>query len=543
MPDYLCLAIEAKTKCRKCDGALHINALTDSIICGSCAQEMILGISDWKSLIEDAMKDIPGFGEGEGANASIFAGNNYQITYGKQWPRFPESKKKLDVEKYSEFSEKGYALDAVTGKRHSFRNAPEKFRKAFPGMLFLAMEDWSLIPGGNDISNDATVNAPEPIAFACPKCGGYLDVDGKERMIKCSFCKASVYLPDDLWKRIHPVDTIKRWYIIIDKKAKPFVWENEIWDAVIDKKGDIFLASEDDNSNLTLACLDKNFITKWTAHKILPEPDSSEGNYRLSLSLDKKLLLWSREKHSLYFVSADTGQIEYKLGGNKGKQPQDAKEYFSMKNSWTLCADVNGTFLILNNREKQDENNFDCYELKRFDFEGNELEVWKEGLRLTTSKREPVVAEYLEEMKEKPVYFKDREIVMSVGYDGNYYFLNYEKLMKYSREGKKIYLTTLDFRFTYARPYADKEGNAYILGSSIDEEYSVMKISPDGSSVQRYLPSNQNKSALGQVEVMVMSEKGDFIFVGYGGKIRALGKDGKLYFTSEKSEEDDRKNI
>jgi len=68
--------------------------------------------------------------------------------------------------------------------------------------------------------------SPEPgekisgvIVFTCPQCGGALKIDGSERMPVCQFCNTNVYLPDDLWLRMHPAKMKVRWYVACDKPA------------------------------------------------------------------------------------------------------------------------------------------------------------------------------------------------------------------------------------------------------------------------------------------------------------------------------------
>jgi hypothetical protein len=61
---------------------------------------------------------------------------------------------------------------------------------------------------------DLVVNegATKPIAMACPSCGGGLSVrQDTERTMSCPFCASSVFLPDELWKRLHPAKTMQRW--------------------------------------------------------------------------------------------------------------------------------------------------------------------------------------------------------------------------------------------------------------------------------------------------------------------------------------------
>ncbi len=45
----------------------------------------------------------------------------------------------------------------------------------------------------------------EPILFSCLGCGAATGCDATSpRVVKCSFCKATSYLPDALWLRLHP---------------------------------------------------------------------------------------------------------------------------------------------------------------------------------------------------------------------------------------------------------------------------------------------------------------------------------------------------
>jgi hypothetical protein len=58
----------------------------------------------------------------------------------------------------------------------------------------------------------AIAEKPQPMVMACPSCGGGLNVGAEsERTTTCQFCQANVFLPDELWKRLHPVRTMEKW--------------------------------------------------------------------------------------------------------------------------------------------------------------------------------------------------------------------------------------------------------------------------------------------------------------------------------------------
>jgi hypothetical protein len=48
--------------------------------------------------------------------------------------------------------------------------------------------------------------------MACPSCGGALkSAADTQRTTSCEFCGSSVYLPDDLWRRLHPAKKAQPW--------------------------------------------------------------------------------------------------------------------------------------------------------------------------------------------------------------------------------------------------------------------------------------------------------------------------------------------
>ena len=121
------------------------------------------------------------------------------------------------TENLAELASHGGAACAKCGNFISVRATPEEFRRTVvPGVPFLVGEDPSQIPGASEGLAFQPKPASKPVTFSCPRCNGSLDVDGKERTITCSYCSSSIYLPDDLWHRLHPVSTVQRWYLQLD---------------------------------------------------------------------------------------------------------------------------------------------------------------------------------------------------------------------------------------------------------------------------------------------------------------------------------------
>ena len=73
---------------------------------------------------------------------------------------------------------------------------------------------WTAFVGETSEARAAPAGAP--VQFACPSCGGALLVDGATRTPPCRFCSTRVYLPDDLWRALHPTPTAEPFYLWVD---------------------------------------------------------------------------------------------------------------------------------------------------------------------------------------------------------------------------------------------------------------------------------------------------------------------------------------
>jgi hypothetical protein len=88
--------------------------------------------------------------------------------------------------------------------------APQWLKKLLPTTL-------QVLGGTGDGTDELHVNedASEPstaCTMVCPACGDGISIgpdDGSA--IDCLSCHASVFVPDELWKRLHPVKTALRW--------------------------------------------------------------------------------------------------------------------------------------------------------------------------------------------------------------------------------------------------------------------------------------------------------------------------------------------
>lgn len=205
---------EIKSKCNACGNPLVINAAVTDIYCKSCNTVNSITEENWLSLLEDPIKEGSSLAEGEGQTSTTFMGQyQFSTMYGNQKARCEKCKTSVPEEEIEAYTEPGIYKCAECNNDVSIRPAPDFLTKKFPQVKFLVAEDENML-AKNDSGYEPPNNV-KPVIFSCPACGGALKVDGSNRMMDCEFCKSTIYLPDDLWFRLHPPKVVERWYLVM----------------------------------------------------------------------------------------------------------------------------------------------------------------------------------------------------------------------------------------------------------------------------------------------------------------------------------------
>jgi len=205
------ISIEIKSECEKCGNPVMINGPMLTLLCNSCHYEKKIHAMSWKSIIESAIETYSEVKTGEGSQSTTIAGDfNRDVTVIKENPLCCSCGSRLkDIP------------ESVTGKTdlkcskcntvNTVAPAPEWLIKIVPQAV--------LIVNGQSSEADGKKEEPagKPVFLSCPSCSGNLRVDGSSRLVTCSYCSADVYLPDDLWLRMHPVKTVQKWYLGFNK--------------------------------------------------------------------------------------------------------------------------------------------------------------------------------------------------------------------------------------------------------------------------------------------------------------------------------------
>jgi Zn finger protein HypA/HybF involved in hydrogenase expression len=203
--------IECSIKCPKCDGPVPLNGPWETAHCDRCQTDIDVPHDFWTDMFDDIIEDIKtDLAEGEGRNSTIFGTFNTTLLYGHLIPYCLECKTDLDMDKMDLALAKPYVHKCPNCGSETNVDPPpawakEEYAKA---RVFV-----NAIMESGDEGEAPTVSGP--VAFTCPQCGGALMIDGTERLMPCKFCGVNVYLPDDLWFRLHPAKIKRRWFAVL----------------------------------------------------------------------------------------------------------------------------------------------------------------------------------------------------------------------------------------------------------------------------------------------------------------------------------------
>lgn len=202
--------VELKSSCQRCGSPLCINGPLTKMICGSCQGEINVPQDVYLDTLNDLFKEWVdnSWGELDGSGHTVMGNFNRETLIARQTPCCRGCKNDFTAEELADRpgQDAWELMCAKCSKVMPVSRPPAWMKSKFPtiDMLF------------NAETAQPTQEAEQParaVAFSCPSCGGGLKVDGKDRMVPCGFCQTEVYLPDDLWLRLHPVKTVERWYI------------------------------------------------------------------------------------------------------------------------------------------------------------------------------------------------------------------------------------------------------------------------------------------------------------------------------------------
>jgi DNA-directed RNA polymerase subunit RPC12/RpoP len=531
------LAIELRTDCRRCGQPVMVNAFSERIVCRACNSPTSIDEDDWQSILEDAFGDFMNLEVDEGQPTTIMTDRNWELIYGRQLPRCGACKTTFP-DQALELAERGWAICVACGKRFSIRLAPPLIARF--GAVALVNEDPAQIAGTQSGDAADVPRAANPVVFSCPRCAGALSVDGSNRLVRCQYCTSDVYLPDDLWQRLHPVATVSRWYAWFredsaeERMRTGFLWR-EIHHAVMGPDHQLYCIGTDMTSDTRFVwSMGLDTTIRWMRDLRSLEP-RFDYDAKLTVDAQNRVYVWRRQNSKAVVVSAIDGSTI----GNLGTSERDETNVhvFDLNHGNQLHVDIDGTLLALIHRR-----------LLRYAPDGSALATWPPRPGMFGPKPEKLRPLYddgsvvlvddpsMEQVADQPLGLRT-DALLCVGRDGRLFAHHQSVVACFDRTGKVAYRARLP-----ASAYAvgtDGYGQLYAVVGRTDQKI-LLRIAPDGTRIDTLAMHRSAGGVLGHEDALVVSPDGMCYLLGYGNSVRVIAPDGRLVHQNDGSRKRER---
>ncbi len=530
------LRIEARNQCKGCGLPVPFNAYVEQTTCGSCSRVVPFGVDDWTSMLGKPFKighDMPA---GETKTVTLIGGGvTIALDYTHEDACCTKCKSALPSE-VEQFASRGWVICPACGNRLSVRAVPASL--AWSGATLLIGEDVAQVTG-------APATAPvvaQAVVLQCPQCHAPLSVDGSNRMVKCQYCSVDVYLPDDLWQRLHPVKQVARWYVCLGNRPEAqvaqFVWYS-MENSAVDGNKNTYAGGEDDDSKRVVWSMGPDFKLRWVRADL-----DMIGDLRIALDVqNRRVIAWSMNKHSGVLLAMADGST---LGTIGGIEPDNAHvHHFDLDRCKALVGDLDGSMLALMGDR-----------LLRYDVQGNGVATWPPHKGMFGAKAEKLESLFvmyagqrqprrvedvsIEQVGNQPVVLDDHANI-AVGWDGRLYAEYNEWVAAFDRTGKRLYRLKLALDGIDDQIGADAQGALYVRGhvNGNPEQRMVMRVAPDGSRADVIATDRRRGGVVGSENMLVVAPDGTLYLFRHGMRIRVLAPDGRLLWQSDASKAGD----
>ena len=205
---------ELLSECDHCGKPLMLNGPMRKVHCRHCLKDNYLNPDFWKSVVhtleEKYYEDLTW---GLGFVGTLWSGTSVKFRSYREVPACSKCGsilESMDVESGNDgkitCSECGVAMDTYP--------APDWLKEVHPAVDQVFGADREENGQKQGVSIEVDEFSSQPLVFACPQCSSALEItSNSDRIFPCDSCNTDVYLPEGLWRRMHPVETARAWYL------------------------------------------------------------------------------------------------------------------------------------------------------------------------------------------------------------------------------------------------------------------------------------------------------------------------------------------
>ncbi|MBW1881165.1 MAG: hypothetical protein JRJ84_22655 [Deltaproteobacteria bacterium] len=210
-PRYACF--EIRTECDRCGQPVPLNGPALLVTCPHCFSEVRLPEERIADLLDDFENDYPELEPRQGHGGTLMSERTYKYGYWRLPPRCPDCKKVLPE---VEIGTEGTVACEDCGRSFATFPPEDWLAKACPSAKQVIGADPPLEERTPSAEPSSTV-----VALSCPSCGGGLRItEERSRIAPCDYCEVEVYLPDEVWARLHPVEKVREWWVRFEGPTK-----------------------------------------------------------------------------------------------------------------------------------------------------------------------------------------------------------------------------------------------------------------------------------------------------------------------------------
>lgn len=207
-PVVLGIGLQIALDCPHCVTPMAVDALVPAVHCPSCRRSLALPAELWSKVLGEVVEGATRLREGapDVVVASTAAGD-VNVVFERKTPTCGICDHPIDVDAAlrQATTTQGWAQCARCHGWLAFRPPPIAIRA---NVVAIACERFAASAEADPSK------ATQPLSFSCHQCGAVLSVDGTSRMVTCQYCRASVVLPDALWKTVRPSGKAAYWYLL-----------------------------------------------------------------------------------------------------------------------------------------------------------------------------------------------------------------------------------------------------------------------------------------------------------------------------------------
>ena len=519
-----------------------INALVTRAPCPACQRPVEIALERWQSLLGHVV--TPDAAPGKTGSVGML-GEPIKLDSVREDPRCARCGTAIPDEAAG-FAARGFTMCPGCGARIGVRPPPESLVPVLRGASLVCGEDHDQLA---QTPAAAAPKAAHPVELRCATCSAPLPVDGTQRTVHCAYCGADMFLPDDVWLRLHPIAEVKPFYLcwssrtaVVAATLRDFAW-SQLRDAVVGPDGKLYTIGVDRALDKpSLWCMGLDLAVQWK-HDDLPI-----GAHKTRIAIHaNRLLVWQPGKHSALAFAMEDGAA---VGSVGGEEPAGATvHHMDLDRASALCGDPDGTLLAQIG-----------YNLVRFAGDGTGIATWPPRAGMFGMKHDKLAPLYspqrdlrrpsfieLAKIPDRPTSLSEATRLHVAG-DGTVYAMDGEAVARFDRNGHAIYRRTLPIASIASRRVcADAAGNAYALCTrpgAHPREYVLLRISPDGARVDTVATDHAHGGPLGADDDVTLATcaDGTCVVLTYGGSARVIAPDGTPRYVSQTAREDDERD-